>query len=178
MKKLLLLLMFVSFAAQGQVNQIRYGDSIYGNTVKFRDIEYQFVENDPLKQDYEDYFWIEVGTVNAINPGPFSPPSWFRVSPSASSTLTVPGGGLASEWWNTVSFRHILQPVKFIREGSDDLHFEIDGFYNRPEFIIVQRSIDRRAGSPTTYDLVRNGDVIKMWRPGVNGAWLWQYNVR
>ena len=65
MKNLIILLFFVSFAAQGQEHQVRFGDSIYRGKVKFANIEYEVVDT-PYLDRAEDYFWSNAGYAGVV----------------------------------------------------------------------------------------------------------------
>ena len=177
MKNLIILLFFVSFAAQAQYTRVQYGDSIYGNKVKFNNIEYTVPSGDALLAEVNDLLWIPAGTVSATNPGRF--PNYRVITPLPADGQTL-WGSTWSDWWNiSVNDNTFWGPSNPVRIGG--IVFEYDGWadytgFPRPSFNLIISNRDRDV-VPFRGAEVEVGDVIYIWRLGAQGV-LWDVNLR
>ena len=151
MKKLLLLLLFVSFAAQAQ---IQVTDSVYVengiNKARFTGTVYQIVD-EPLYNSYDDYFWIDAGTVYQIK-NRYNP-NTIRISHFPISGNT-PDGRSWALWWDTTAIQ-------------EDQQLRIDGDHCRISEFAYDGSGDFIIGStPEILDALETDDIIEFWRLG------------
>ena len=150
MKNLIILLFFVSFAAQAQV---QVTDSVYVengiNKARFTGTVYQIVD-EPLYDSYDEYFWVDVATVNQTLNRYHS--GALRISWLANIGIN-PEGDSWSLWWS----ENTVQEDQQMRING--AHARMSEFaYNSDDFIIVS--------FPEILDAIESDQLIEFWRLG------------
>ena len=163
MKNLIILLFFVSFAAQGQEHQVRFGDSIYRGKVKFANIEYEVVDT-PYLDRAEDYFWSNAGPVGLVRN---RAEHFVLVTPSPIGR--TPDG----RQWGTLWGDGLIPDDTSVRVNGRH-YYVIEKAESRPNLYLIERAHPNSSGCFTP-SCVQNFQSLEVWRfaDGVN---LWGNN--
>lgn len=148
MKKLLLLLVFASFWAQGQL-VIR--DSVYVennvNKVKFDNTIYNVI-GDQLFDSYDDYFWVDGATIERTKNRYHARALRISFTPSTEDT---PDGQTWAHYLGRIPENTPLR----IGGGMGDVVEHLPG---TPDIIIGH--------NPQVLDNIQSGDLLEVWRLG------------
>ena len=158
MKKLIILLFFVSFAAQAQRGRVVPGDSIYGNKAKFNNIEYTIVDQ-PLIDAYDDWFWVDTNATATLG---IIRESSVVIDPFVrNGGASTPGGSYNNwnAWWDNY-FIPEGSPFRFAGEFIYEFS-EFTGLSNH--FWVVPRT---RPEGRSSLSLLSDGQTIEIWRLG------------
>ena len=162
----------MSFAAQAQYTRVQYGDSIYGNKVKFNRVEYTVPSGDAFLTEVSDLFWVPTSTITSHS-NRFSSQVEVTVSPLSGD---APSGISWSDWWSgnitsASGSRRFLEDSSF-RLGDEVILSTGEEGIRSTTFILSPRFIENRSGVHFNRDDVTDGDRVYVWRWS-DGVLLW-----
>ena len=173
MKNLIILLFFVSFATQAQYTRLQPGDSIYGNKVKFNNIEYTVPANDAFLTAVNDVFWIPAATVSSITHA-YTHNADLVVTPLSGND---PSGRSWSDWWSNGTIGpygyRLLYADLSVRVGNNVIYSVGENGIRSTSFTTTPRFIEHRSNNYFNRDEMSVGDRLYLWR-WANHEILWE----